>query len=545
MNIKGFCFFVLLYLLNYSSFSQDVNRYPVIPLPVNLIPAKGSFLINSRSKIVLTDKDADLKIALAYFIELVKNATGNKLQYSSSSKKDNTISFFIDKNISSEEGYTLQVTPKKITIKAKTAKGAFYAIQTLRQLMPAEVESEKSLLSIPVPAVDITDAPRFSYRGMLLDVSRHFFKINFLKKYIDLLAFYKINTFHLHLTDDQGWRIEIKKYPKLQSVSAWRSETQIGYRTDSPKVFDGIRHGGYYTQKQLKELVAYAQKRFVTIVPEIDMPGHTQSVLAAYPELGCIDSTYTVSTWWGVHKDILCPTEKTFEFLQNVLTEVMAIFPGKYIHIGGDEVPKDRWKASAFCQALIKKMGLKDEHGLQSYFIQRIEKFLNSHGRAIIGWDEILEGGIAPNATIMSWHGEKGGIAAAKQKHNAIMTPSAILYFNWYQTKRGSELEPKSSVNNNYLPLNKIYGYNPIPAALTAEESKYVLGAQGCLWSEYVATTDRIENLTFPRVCALSEVNWTPLSQKNYPDFVERLNKNLEHLKNLNINFSTYYKNDK
>jgi hexosaminidase len=493
----------------------------------------------------LESDDADMKMAVSYLVELLKNSMGFTCPMVYAGTKRNSIDFFLDSGITNEEGYSLDITTSGAIIKARTAKGIFYAVQTLRQLMPAGIETRNSgLREIPVPAVEIEDTPRFVYRGVMLDVARHFFTIGFLKKYIDLLACYKINKFHLHLTDDQGWRIEIKKYPRLQTISAWRKETQVGYRTDTPKRFDGIRHGGYYTQQELIDLVRYARQRFITIIPEIDIPGHSQAVLAAYPQLGCIDSGYQVSRQWGVHQDILCPKEETFAFLEDVFTELIDIFPGKYIHIGGDEVPKDRWKESPFCQTLIKKLGLKDEHELQSYFIGRIEKFLNAKGRAIIGWDEILEGGIAPNATIMSWHGEKGGIAAAKEKHDVIMTPSAFLYFNFYQTKNGKAAEPLSNGNNFYIPLRKIYGYNPVPSVLAPDESKYILGLQGCLWTEYVASGERAENLSFPRVCALAEAAWTPLSEKNYSDFVNRLNSQTAHLRRMNVNFSEFYRMD-
>ena len=542
-TFKIFPAFILLFFLYHTARAQENPRYAIIPAPAKLVARSGFFTINAKTKIYLGSDDADMKMAVSYLAELLKNSTGFTCPIVRAGKKRNSIDFFLDGGITNEEGYVLDIRTSGVTIRAKTAKGIFYAVETLKQLMPAGIETKNSgLREIAIPAAEIEDAPRFAYRGVMLDVARHFFTIDFLKKYIDALAFYKINSFHLHLTDDQGWRIEIKKYPRLQTIAAWRKETLIGFRTDTPRKYDGIRHGGYYSQRELKDLVQYARQRFITIIPEIDIPGHSQALLAAYPQLGCIDSSYQVSRQWGVHKDILCPKEETFAFLEDVFTELMDIFPGKYIHIGGDEVPKDRWKASPFCQALIKKLGLKDEHELQSYFIRRMEKFLNSKGRAIIGWDEILEGGIAPNATIMSWHGENGGIAAAKEKHHVIMTPSAFLYFNFYQTKKGKAAEPLSNGNNFYIPLQKIYDYNPIPSVLMPDESKYILGPQGCLWTEYVASEERAENLTFPRVCALAEAAWTPVPKKNYTDFVNRLNSNVEHLRRMNIRFSEYYR---
>lgn len=542
INIKSMLLTGMILLsINLTLFAQTNSRYPIIPKPLQLTPQAGHFTFKANTKIVLGSRDPELKTSVNYLRDLIQRSTGIALPYAYSGKT-NTVTFSLNHSVSNEEGYHMTITSSHINVEAKTSRGIFYAIQTLRQLMPPGVEDKiADIETIQIPNAEIIDTPRFVYRGVMLDVARHFFSIDFLKKYIDALAFYKINTFHLHLTDDQGWRIEIKKYPLLQKISAWRKETLVGYRTDTPKVFDGIPHGGYYTQTQLKDLVRYAQDRAITIIPEIDIPGHSQAVLAAYPELGCIDSTYEVSTQWGVHKDVLCPTEETFTFLQNVFTELMAIFPSKYIHIGGDEVPKDRWKASAFCQDLIKKKGLKDEEGLQSYVIRRMEKFLNAHGRYIIGWDEILQGGIAPNAVIMSWHGEKGGVEAAKDSHDVVMTPSSTLYFNWYHTPKGKAVEPLSNGGSYFLPLQKVYDYNPVPGSLSQDQSRYVWGPQGCLWTEYVQSDSRAENLSFPRVSALAEVGWTPVDHKNYKDFRDRLNGNISHLKAMHIDFSTYY----
>lgn len=534
----------LVYLCFFSSllFAQDAARYPLIPLPAKLIANDGNFVVSAKTKLILDDVPA-LKKPIAFLNGLINNACGFSLKIKSADIVQNGICFLADQSIGSDEGYKLEVTSRHIIISYKTAQGAFWAIETLGQLMPPAIENKQSLSKgFVIPCGIIEDAPRFAYRGLLLDVSRHFFSIPFLKKYIDLLAFYKLNVFHLHLNDDQGWRVEIKKYPKLNAVGSWRKETLVGHRTDRPEKFDGKPHGGYYTQQELKDLVKYAGEHFVTIIPEIDIPGHSQAILAAYPDLGCkIDTTYTVSTRWGVHKEILCPTENTFRFLEDVLTEVMDIFPGKYIHIGGDEVPKDRWKESAYCQQLIKKLNLKDEHGLQSYFIQRIEKFINAKGRAIIGWDEILEGGLAPNATVMSWHGDNGGIAAARQNHEVIMTPLAYTYINLYQTKNKIG-EPLS--NGGFLPLEKVYAYDPVPASLTADQVKYILGTEACLWTEYISNEHDAEFMTFPRACALAEVGWTPLKQKNYQGFTERLDENLKHLENVPVSFAKFYQNN-
>lgn len=543
--IRSSCKTLILFLVAVLSmqsriYSQDSSKYNIIPKPIKLEARAGEFQLNAKTRIIINGKVQDVKLATDFLVDLVHNATGFKLQYGGKDG-NNSIVFSPDQTINNEEGYKLDVSATQIKVRYKTARGAFLAIQSIRQLMPPDIEvKNKGVANFRIPAVLIEDAPRFAYRGVMLDVARHFQPVSFVKRFIDLLAFYKINTFHFHLTEDQGWRIEIKKYPKLQEVSAWRNETLIGHKRDTPTVYDGKPHGGYYTQKELKDLVEYARKRFVTIIPEIEMPGHSLAALAAYPYLGCKDSTYKVSGSWGVFKDIYCPSEATFNFLQDVLTEVMEIFPGKYIHIGGDEAPKDRWKESKLAQDMIRQHNLKDEHGLQSYFISRIEKFLNSKGRAIIGWDEILEGGLAPNATVMSWRGEKGGIAAAKQKHDVVMTPNTFLYLDYYQTSLGRKAEPLAI--GGFLPLEKVYSYNPVPASFTAEEAKYIKGVQANIWTEYIPTADHVEHMGFPRICALAEVAWTPLDKKNYQDFLKRLNNNLIHLDKKNVKYSNYFR---
>ena len=416
------------------------------------------------------------------------------------------------------EGYRLTITPQKITIAGRGA-GLFYGVQTLLQLMPAT-----GAATIKFPCVQIEDYPRFGYRGMMLDVCRHFFSVEFVKKYIDLMAAYKLNTFHWHLTDDQGWRIEIKKYPRLTEIGSQRAQTVIGnYHDRTPQQFDNTPYGGYYTQDQIRDVIKYAADRYITIIPEIEMPGHSSAALAAYPELSCDPSyPYKVSETWGVFHDTYCPSDKTFDFLQDVLTEVMDLFPSKYIHIGGDEAPKDAWKKSEFCQRLIKKLGFKDdktdtkEDKLQSYFIERIEKFVNSKGRRIIGWDEILEGGLSPNATVMSWRGEAGGIAAAQQNHDVIMTPgSGGLYLDAAQNK----LSEEPLTIGGYTPLIKTYSYNPVPLVLTPDQQKHIIGVQANLWTEYITTDAKVEYMVLTRMLALSEVAWTPLANKNYTDF--------------------------
>ena len=374
---------------------------------------------------------------------------------------------------------------------------------------------------------------------MHFDVARHFFPVSFIKKYIDILAMHKMNTFHWHLTEDQGWRIEIKKYPKLTEIGSVRKETLIGHGGSSSdnRTFDGEEYGGFYTQEEVKEVVAYAASNHITVIPEIELPGHASAAVAAYPELGNTGEQIEVVTRWGVFYDIFAPKEETFEFLEDVLTEVMELFPSKYIHIGGDEAPKNQWEESEFAQEVIKREGLKDEHELQSYFIGRIEKFLNSKGRDIIGWDEILEGGLAPNATVMSWRGEEGGIEAAKQRHNVIMTPSTYLYFDYYQVDVEEQQNEELSIGG-YLPLERVYSYNPTPAELTQDEQKYILGAQANVWTEYMKTPERVEYMILPRLTALSEVVWTQHELKDYEDFIVRLDSFTERYDALGLNYS-------
>ena len=387
-----------------------------------------------------------------------------------------------------------------------------------------------------IPLADIKDSPAFGWRGYMLDVSRHFFPKEQVKQVIDFMAELKLNRFHWHLADDQGWRVEIKKYPKLQEVAAFRNETLIGHYSDQPHQFDGEKYGGFYTQEEIKDVVAYSQSRFVTVIPEIELPGHSQAAIAAYPKLGCTGEQIEVATKWGVFEDIYCPKEVTFTFLEDVLDEVLALFPSEYIHIGGDEAPKTRWKNCSHCQSLIKKEGLKDEHELQSYFIKRIENYLNSKGRQIIGWDEILEGGLAPNATVMSWRGINGAIEAAKQGHNVVMTPTSHCYFDYYQ----SENEGEPLAIGGYLPLEKVYSFNPIPDELTEQEADYVLGAQGNTWTEYMPNSEQVEYMAFPRILSMAEVVWTQAENKNYADFVSRVELFHKRLDALNVNYANH-----
>ncbi|HEY2583148.1 MAG TPA: family 20 glycosylhydrolase [Mucilaginibacter sp.] len=495
------------------TYAQDNNpNLGIIPAPVSVNKTTGEFVL-SRQTIIMADTVTNK--AVVFLADYLQNKAMLRVQLKANDGSNPTNSLILTATGTDSlpaDGYRLTITPQQILIAGKGA-GLFYGIQTLIQLMPAERAAVAKL-----PCVQIEDYPRFGYRGMMLDVCRHFFSVEFVKKYIDLMAAYKLNNFHWHLTDDQGWRIEIKKYPKLTEIGSQRAQTVIGnYHDRTPQQFDNTPYGGFYTQDQIRDVVKYASDRYINIVPEIEMPGHSEAALAAYPELSCDPSyPYKVAETWGVFHDTYCPSDKTFSFLEDVLTEVMDLFPSKYIHIGGDEAPKDVWKKSAFCQKLIKKQHLKDEEGLQSYFIQRIEKFVNSKGRSIIGWDEILEGGLSPNATVMSWRGESGGIAAAQQNHNVIMTPgSGGLYIDQLQGKQN--VEPLSI--GGYDPLSKIYSYNPVPSVLNADQQKYILGVQANLWTEYIPTENKADYMILPRMLALAEVAWSPLANKNYNDF--------------------------
>jgi hexosaminidase len=442
----------------------------------------------------------------------------------------------LDTAVKNREGYLISVKPGKIIVKAKTAAGLFYAVQTLRQLMPPAVEKDSIVegLRIAVPCCEIADEPRFSYRGMHLDVGRHFFPVSTVKKYIDMIAFQKMNVFHWHLTEDQGWRIEIKKYPKLTQVGAFRKETVVGHAHGKPEQYDGKPYGGFYTQDEVKEVIAYAKSKFVTIIPEIEMPGHALGALASYPELSCTGGPFEVAKTWGVFDDVFCAgKEETFKFLEDVITEVADLFPSEYIHVGGDECPKSKWAKCKLCQKRIRNEGLKDEKELQSYFIKRMEKFINSKGKKLIGWDEILEGGIAPEATVMSWRGVAGGIEAAKQGHDVIMTPTTYFYLDYYQC------EPKDQplAIGGYLPLEKVYSFDPRFDELTPEQNSHILGVQGNVWTEYIATPEYLEYMTYPRMIAISETGWTPSSKKDFEDFLARFEVEKKHLDALGINY--------
>ncbi|MBZ0293304.1 MAG: beta-N-acetylhexosaminidase, partial [Anaerolineae bacterium] len=420
-----------------------------------------------------------------------------------------------------------------INLDASSIAGLLNGMQTLRQLLPSEIESSTTVTSVAwqVPAVTIEDAPRFVWRGLHLDVGRHFFPVADIKKWLDVIALYKMNVFHWHLTEDQGWRIEIKQYPRLTEVGAYRAASP--YPADRKRL-DGQPYGGFYTQAEVKEVVAYAQTLGITVVPEIEMPGHSIAALAAYPDLGCVGEDYQVRTFWGIEDDVFCAgNEDVYTFVENVLDEVLDLFPSEFVHIGGDECPKVRWEACPKCQAAIKREGLKDEHELQSYFIHRIEKFLNARGRRLIGWDEILEGGLAPNATVMSWRGSKGGIEAANAGHDVVMTPNTHCYLDYYQSEDHDNEPPAIG---GYLPLENVYAFDPT-AGIEPEQAQHVLGGQGNVWTEYIPTSELVEYMTFPRLLAIAEAVWSPIEVRDYDDFLQRLKGQLARLDQLDVHY--------
>jgi hexosaminidase len=509
--MRHFIFFLPLFLVAFAAKSQ----IQVIPQP-QMVEEKGSKL-SLPSEVGVYYGDPDLEALQSFVDEILGD---HKRQ----SKDLADVTLMLSDEVPME-GYILKIHQEGVVLTGGSPAGVFYGLQTLRQLA-----DENGAF----PTLHLEDAPKFGYRGMHLDVARHFFPVSFIKKYLDVMSLFKMNRFHWHLTEDQGWRIEIKQYPRLTAIGAWRDSTVIGRNSGN---YERKRYGGYYTQEEIREVVAYASERFITVVPEIEMPGHSSAALAAYPQLGCKDTTYQVATRWGVFEDIYCPSEETFEFLENVLTEVMDLFPGEYLHIGGDEAPKKQWEESELAQSLIKREGLADEHELQSYFIRRIEKFLNRNGRQIIGWDEILEGGLAPNATVMSWRGTAGGIAAARQQHQVVMTPTSHCYFDYYQ--RDPDAEPLAI--GGFTPLEKVYRFDPIPAELSAKESQYIWGAQGNVWTEYMKTSDQVEYMAFPRAIALAEVVWSYPEERNFGDFVARLRAQIRLLDQRSLNYAPHF----
>lgn len=572
-----------------SACSNDVSDYNIVPLPEHISVGAGEFVLTGNTRIHVSDPANHELLALGeYASEIMHLTLGVQLPVShdgANHESENAIALLLSDvaPVDSDEGYRLVANPGLLSISAKTAAGLFYGLQTLGQLpfFPTAVptagaghgESEHGhgeaaeaghgeaeehqgehaeehvsdeheaepdgdvghadgTEAWATPVVRIDDSPRFSYRGVHLDVGRHFYPVEFIKHYIDLMALYKMNTFHWHLTEDQGWRIEIRKYPRLTEVGAYRRETILEKNFD-PYVGDGIRYGGFYTQDEVREVVAHAESRYITVIPEIEMPGHSLAALAAYPELGCTEGPFEVATVWGVHEDIYCPREETFAFLEDVLLEVMELFPSRYIHIGGDEAPKARWKESAFAQEVIQREGLADEHELQSYFIRRIESFLRSHGRRLIGWDEILEGGLAPDATVMSWRGTEGGVEAARQGHDVVMTPTSHMYFDYYQADPAEE----PLAIGGLITLEDVYEFEPVPDSLSWKEGQHILGAQANVWTEYMKTTQYVEYMLYPRLLALSEVVWSPKDQRDWDSFSRRLPAQFELLDRYGVNY--------
>ncbi len=541
---------LMIVLMLAVSAKADDNSSPgipsIVPRPAYQKVKTGTFTIDKQTRLLVATGDTSLRRVAHFFADQLHLAGGPDLKaeiMTGGLKGSNAIilSFSPGTKAVPQEGYKLEITPKKIHITASTGAGIFYGIQSLLQLMPADAylpappDPQKSWT---LPCIEIKDHPRYPYRGMHLDVSRHFFPKEFVKRYIDLIAMYKMNTFHWHLTDDNGWRIEIKKYPKLMEITAWRVDHEDKPWGERPAAQPGEKatYGGYYTQDEIREIVRYAADRYVTIIPEIEMPAHVVEVLAAYPQFSCTGGPFNVPTgsYWP-NIDIFCAgNDSVFTFLEDVLTEVIALFPSKYIHAGGDEADKTNWKSCPKCQERIKNEGLKDEKELQSYFMRRIEKFIVSKNRKMIGWDEILEGGLAPEATVMSWRGVEGGIAAARQGHDAIMTPSSHCYFDYYQADPA--FEPKAI--GGFITLKKVYSYEPTPGELNTEEAKHILGAQGNLWTEFIPTPAHAEYMAVPRMIALSEVVWTPKKERDWNDFQHRMISQFKRLDNMKVNYS-------
>jgi hexosaminidase len=538
MDFRTLLFVVAVAAMLAGCSSKQSPVTAIIPLPVNLEHKAGSYTLDPEAQISFNGGEEVASVA-EQLAQLLRPATGFALETAEGSHGD--IRLVIDTaGAWYPEEYRLNVSERMVELRAESPEGLFRGIQTLRQLFPPMIESDTSINDFAwvLPCVSITDYPRFLWRGMHLDVSRHFFDVDFIKRYIDILAMHKLNVFHWHLVDDQGWRIEIKKYPLLTEVGAWRVD-----REDKPwdsraaqKPGEKATYGGYYTQEEIKDIVAYAAERYITVVPEIEMPAHVGSALAAYPEYSCTGGPFTVPPGgvWPI-TDIYCAgKDETFAFLEDILTEIMELFPSPYIHIGGDEADKTEWRECPRCQARIRKEGLKDEEELQSYFVKRIERFLSSKGRKLIGWDEILQGGLAPEATVMSWQGFEGGTAAARSGHDAVMTPSSYCYFNVYQGDPA--IEPASF--RGLLTLKKVYSFEPVPPTLTPEEASHIIGAQGCLWTEFVTDGERAEHMILPRLTALAEVMWTPPGERNWEDFSLRLRTMMERFDIMGLNYS-------
>lgn len=510
-----------------ATFAPEVPM--IIPRPVSVVSHEGKFVPDERTSIVAAKDSWQSARMLQAFLA---PATGFPFRIVERGG-DNAIHLSLEPRVHGAEGYAIEVSAKRVVIKASAQAGLFYGSQTLRQLFPAAIFRKALVRDVKwaVPCVSIQDSPRFSWRGAHLDVARHFMPKEFVLKYLDLMAVHKLNTFHWHLTDDQGWRLEIKKYPKLTEIGGWRRDDMLVY---DPPTFSGKPHGGSYTQDDVREVVAYAAERHIAVVPEIEMPGHAQAAIAAYPELGNTGRQLEVSTKWGVMDHVFNVEDSTISFLQDVLSEVMELFPGQFIHIGGDECPKKEWKESPKAQARIKDLGLKDEHELQSWFIRQMDAFLDSHGRRLIGWSEILEGGLAPGAALMVWLGDDGAMEAVNSGHDVVMAQTTHTYFDYYQSKDRTK-EPHAI--GGFLPLEQVYAYEPILPRMRAEQAKHVLGAQFQLWTEYIRDPKHAEYMAYPRACALAEVVWTPKGSRDFGDFSARLPFHLDRLAALDVNF--------
>ncbi|WP_162428769.1 glycoside hydrolase family 20 protein [Pontibacter pudoricolor] len=524
-------------ILSASAQQSAVPDISIVPKPQHITVQQGQFILNANTKLYINPEQQFLKTTAEQLAQTIRTATGQQPQMFFKKPKKRAANYIYLSLTNSPdtlgpEGYSLSVQPARILLSANQPAGISMGIQTIKQLLPPTF----NFTAVSVPALEITDKPNYSWRGLHLDVVRHFFPVSDIKKYIDYMAMHKLNTFHWHLTDDQGWRIEIKKYPKLTEVGGWRDGTIVGHALERPQQFDGKKNGGYYTQDEIREVVQYASERNITIVPEIEMPGHALAALAAYPELSCTGGPFKTERAWGIFEDVFCAgNEQTYSFLEDVLSEVSALFPGQVIHIGGDEVPKTRWKACPKCQAKIASENLKNENELQTYFINRIGKFLKTKDKRIIGWDEILDGGLPNNALVMSWRGTAGGIKAAEQQHGVVMTPTSHLYFDYYQGNQ--QLEPLAF--GGYTPLSKVYSFKPTPDKLTPSEKRFIIGAQANLWTEYIPTFEQVEYMLFPRIAAASEVFWTKPENKNWQNFAQRMQQQYKRYEALGINYST------
>ena len=531
---RFFSIALLLTALVSCSAPAEREAVSVIPQPQHLRVDEGHFAITHNVPIYLDERTPEFERIAGFLNERLATAAGFTLKVEEADLRNTEKPgiWFMNAGQSSES-YYLQVLPERILVEYGDGAGAFYALQTLLQLLPTEIFADHRVRGVrwEVPCCDIEDAPRFAYRGMHLDCCLHFFEMDFLKRYIDIMALHKVNRFHWHLTEDQGWRLEIKKYPLLTEKGQWRKETVIGSLKSG--VYDGIPHGGYYSQEEVRELVQYAAERYVTIIPEIEMPGHALAAISCYPELSCgLEDHYETATKWGVFKQVFCTKEETFKFLEDVMDEVFELFPSKLVHIGGDECPKASWQKCPHCQAMIRKLGLKDEFELQSWFITRMEKYINSKGHEIIGWDEILQGGLAPNAKVMSWLGEEGGIKAAQQHHEVVMAPYPKYYLDYWQADPDSE---PLAMDGPTL-LRTMYEYDPVPEILKPEERCYVIGVEGCVWTEYMPTPARVEYMAWPRMCAIAESGWSNVA-KDWEGFTRRLEHHLKRLDGLHVGY--------